>query len=82
MPGEGISRRTGRAGNYGVRCTLHLLTLGCCFPVRQDWRLYIVQEYCDGGPLRKLVQSQYLRTESGPNVVRTRLRLLKGLEEG
>ncbi|GLC56034.1 hypothetical protein PLESTB_001057400 [Pleodorina starrii] len=34
-----------------------------------DWRLYIVQEYCDGGPLRKLVQSQYLQTSNGPNML-------------
>ncbi|GLI62421.1 hypothetical protein VaNZ11_005043, partial [Volvox africanus] len=33
-----------------------------------DWRLYIVQEFCDGGPLRKLVQSQYLQTNNGPNM--------------
>ncbi|GIL59083.1 hypothetical protein Vafri_14038 [Volvox africanus] len=33
-----------------------------------DWRLYIVQEFCDGGPLRKLVQSQYLQTDNGPNM--------------
>ncbi|GIM05555.1 hypothetical protein Vretimale_9985, partial [Volvox reticuliferus] len=34
-----------------------------------DWRLYIVQEFCDGGPLRKLVQSQYLQTHNGPNML-------------
>ncbi|KXZ54291.1 hypothetical protein GPECTOR_5g378 [Gonium pectorale] len=33
-----------------------------------DWRLYIVQEYCDGGPLRKLVQSRYLQSDAGPNM--------------
>ncbi|KAG2453124.1 hypothetical protein HYH02_002454 [Chlamydomonas schloesseri] len=33
-----------------------------------DWRLYIVQEYCDGGPLRKIVQSRYLQTDNGPNM--------------
>ncbi|KAG2488918.1 hypothetical protein HYH03_012541 [Edaphochlamys debaryana] len=33
-----------------------------------DWRLYIVQEYCDGGPLRKLVQSRYLQGDAGPNM--------------
>ncbi|GFR47604.1 hypothetical protein Agub_g9339 [Astrephomene gubernaculifera] len=33
-----------------------------------DWRLYIVQEYCDGGPLRKLVQSRCLQTPTGPNM--------------
>ncbi|KAG2437375.1 hypothetical protein HXX76_006027 [Chlamydomonas incerta] len=33
-----------------------------------DWRLYIVQEYCDGGPLRKIVQSRYLQTDTGPNM--------------
>eukprot|EP00198_Chlamydomonas_reinhardtii_P005712 XP_001695048.1 predicted protein [Chlamydomonas reinhardtii] len=33
-----------------------------------DWRLYIVQEYCDGGPLRKVVQSRYLQTDTGPNM--------------
>ena len=35
----------------------------------QDWRLYIVQEYCDGGPLRKLVQSGALWPEAGPSLV-------------
>ncbi|PNH10495.1 Serine/threonine-protein kinase ULK3 [Tetrabaena socialis] len=39
------------------------------FTLVLDWRLYIVQEYCDGGPLRKLVQARYLVSElTGPNM--------------
>ena len=40
------------------------------FLQRQDWRLYIVQELCDGGPLRELVHAGGTHVASAPSMVR------------